>query len=80
MVIVFSHLAKRLVSIVLTLQRMRALIAPCAAGMALLSTGAPARAQSVPAVAATATPPPEIGRVSTSDRQDEPADATARPA
>jgi vitamin B12 transporter len=67
-----------LVSIVFSFQRMRALLAPCAVAVALTCVPAAVRAQAAPAAAPTATPPPEIGRISTSDRQDEPANATAR--
>jgi len=59
-------------------QRIRALIAPCAAGLALACAPAMAQAQSAPTPAPSATPPAEIGRVSTADRQDEPVDATAK--
>jgi outer membrane cobalamin receptor len=63
----------------LSLQRTRALFAPCVAGVALLCcTPSPAGAQSAPAPSSSASPLPEIGRVTTSDRQDEPAAATAR--
>jgi hypothetical protein len=58
----------------------RALFAPCVAGVAILcATPSVALAQSAPAPAATASPQPEIGHVTTSDRQDEPLDATSRP-
>jgi vitamin B12 transporter len=59
--------------------RTRALLAPCVLGVALVC-GAPALtlAQTAPAPAPSATPQSEIGRVTTSDRQDEPLDATAR--
>jgi outer membrane cobalamin receptor len=60
------------------LQRIRALLAPCAVGIALACAAAPAHAQTAPAPAPSPTPPAEIGRVSTADRQDEPADATAK--
>ncbi len=60
------------------LVRVRALFAPCVAGVAILcGTPSVALAQSTPA--ATASPQPEIGHVITSDRQDEPLDATSRP-
>jgi outer membrane cobalamin receptor len=61
-----------------SLQRIRALIAPCAVGVAVAFTPAAIQAQAVPTPAPSATPASEIGRVSTSDRQDEPADATAK--
>jgi vitamin B12 transporter len=60
-----------------SLERTRALLAPCVIGVALLC-GAPAHAQTAPTPAPTASPLPEIGRVTTSDRQEEPLDATAR--
>ncbi len=63
-----------------SLVRTRALFAPCVAGVAILcGTPSVALAQSAPAPAATASPQPEIGHVTTSDRQDEPLDATSRP-
>jgi outer membrane cobalamin receptor len=65
--------------------RARALGAPCVLGAAfMLLAPVPAAAQSAPAAAASPAPSPspaalsEIGRVTTSDRQDEPAAATAR--
>ena len=58
--------------------RIRALVAPCAVGIALACAPADAQAQAAPAPAPSATPPAEIGRVSTSDRQDEPAAATSK--
>jgi outer membrane cobalamin receptor len=61
-----------------SLKRIRALVAPCAVGVTLAcSLPSVARAQSV-APAASPSPAAEIGRVSTSDRQDEPANQTAR--
>jgi outer membrane cobalamin receptor len=59
-------------------QRTRALVAPCVLGVALFCTPSIARAQSAPAPAPSASALPEIGRVTTSDRQDEPLEATAR--
>ena len=61
----------------LPLQRTRVLLAPCVIGVALVC-GTPSLAGAQPAPAPTASPLPEIGRVTTSDRQDEPLDATAR--
>lgn len=60
--------------------RTRALLAPCFLGVALFC-GAPcaAVAQTAPGAVPSASPLPEIGRVTTSDRQSEPLDATARP-
>lgn len=56
-------------------KRTRALLAPCVLGVALVCTApTTAGAQTAPAP----SPVPEIGRVSTSDRQDEPVAATAR--
>jgi outer membrane cobalamin receptor len=73
------HLAKRSVSIMVSLPRTRALLAPCVLGVALAcGAAAPARAQSAPAPSPSPAAPAEIGRVTTSDRQDEPAGATAR--
>ncbi len=61
------------------LNRTRALMAPCVIGVALFcGTPSLAGAQPAPTPAPTASPLPEIGRVATSDRQDEPLDATAR--
>jgi outer membrane cobalamin receptor len=64
-------------------QRARALFAPCVLGAALtLCVPTLARAQAAPAAAPSPSPSPaaltEIGRVITSDRQDEPLSATAR--
>jgi vitamin B12 transporter len=57
----------------------RAAFARRAAGFAFVcALPCAAAAQSVPTPAPTSSPPPEIGRVVTSDRQDEPLDATAR--
>jgi outer membrane cobalamin receptor len=66
-----------------SLHRARALIAPCVLGAALtLCAPTGARAQAAPAAAPSPAPSPaaltEIGRVTTSDRQDEPSGATAR--
>jgi len=58
-------------------KRARALLAPCAVGVALFC-GAPSPAGAQPAPSPTASPLPEIGRVTTSDRQDEPLASTAR--
>jgi vitamin B12 transporter len=61
--------------------RARALLAPCVLGAAL-ALGAPALAAPAPTVSPSPSPAPgpltEIGRVTTSDRQDEPLSATAR--
>jgi outer membrane cobalamin receptor len=75
------HLAKRSVSIMVFHPRTRALVAPCVLGVALAyGAAAPSTARSAPIPAPTPSPsaPAEIGRVTTSDRQDEPAAATAR--
>jgi outer membrane cobalamin receptor len=62
-----------------SLQRTRALFAPCALGVALVfSAPALAGAQAAPAPSPSPNALTEIGRVSTSDRQDEPVTATAR--
>ena len=57
-----------------------AICAVCRRHVAILcGTPSLAVAQTVPAPAASASPQPEIGHVTTSDRQDEPLDATSRP-
>jgi outer membrane cobalamin receptor len=59
------------------LGRTRALLAPCALGVALIC-GTPSFAVGQTAPTPSPSPLSEIGHVTTSDRQDEPADATAR--
>jgi vitamin B12 transporter len=56
--------------------RIRALVAPCVLGVALAVAPSLARAQSAPAP--SPSPISEIGRITTSDRQEEPLGATAR--
>ena len=56
--------------------RIRAFITPCVLGAALITAPSLALAQSAPAP--SPTPVSEIGRISTSDRQDESLGATAR--
>lgn len=62
------------------LQRTRALVAPCVVGVALLC-GTPTLAGAAPVPAPTPSPSPaaEIGRVTTSDRRDEPLSKTTHP-
>jgi vitamin B12 transporter len=63
-----------------SLQRTRALVAPCVLGVAVFALAAlPARAQAAPVPNPTSTPPAEIGRIFTSDRQPEAAGKTTHP-
>lgn len=59
-------------------ERARALLAPCVLGAALAGAP-PAGAQIAPAPAATATPPAQIGQITTSDRRPEPLANTTHP-
>jgi vitamin B12 transporter len=62
-----------------TLQRTRALLAPCVLGVALLCAPSRAAAQTAPAPAPSASALPEIGTVTTSDRHNEPIANTTHP-
>jgi vitamin B12 transporter len=63
-----------------SIQRMRALLPPCALGVALLcGTPSPAGAQTAPTPAPSTSSLPEIGTVTTSDRHSEPLARTTHP-
>jgi vitamin B12 transporter len=63
-----------------SIRRTRALVAPCVLGVALVcGTPALAGAQTAPTPAPSASPPAEIGTVTTSDRRVEPLSNTTRP-
>ncbi len=62
-----------------SLQRARALLAPCVLGVALFGTPSAGAAQTAPAPAPSASALPEIGTVTTSDRRNEPIANTTHP-
>jgi vitamin B12 transporter len=68
-----------LVSVMVSLQRTRALLAPCVLGVALFCAPSLAAAQTAPAPAPSASALPEIGNVTTSDRHNEPIANTTHP-